>query len=102
MTFVQFTSFILQVKRWLLQVKKMYFTSTICILVVIISILQITSIIKWVTWNKSTLLLKIDLQTYKNITTKLNWKLFTKVIKIPSEAAWIRIDWVSLKRSASA
>ncbi len=25
---------------------------------------------------------------HTNITTKLNWKLFTKVIKSPSEEAW--------------
>ncbi len=27
---------------------------------------------------------------YTNITTKLIWKLFTKVIKRPSEEAWVR------------
>ncbi len=26
---------------------------------------------------------------YTNITTKLNWKLFTKVIKRPSKEAWV-------------
>jgi hypothetical protein len=35
------------------------------------------------------------------ITTTLKWKLFTKVIKGPSEEAWVRIDRVSnQKRSA--
>ncbi len=37
---------------------------------------------------KLSLLLKIDLQNTKNIATKLNWKLFTKVIKRPSKEAW--------------
>ncbi len=32
---------------------------------------------------------------YTNITTKLNWKLFTKVNKKPSEEAWVWIDKVS-------
>ncbi len=40
---------------------------------------------------------------HTNITTKLKWKLFTKVIKSPSEEAWVWIDSVSnVKRSASA
>jgi hypothetical protein len=55
---------------------------------------RLTIIIEQVTSNKSSLLLKIDLQK-KNITTKLNWKLFTKVIKKPSEEAWVWIDRVS-------
>jgi len=32
---------------------------------------------------------------YTNITTKLSWKLFTKVIQKPSEEAWVWIDRVS-------
>jgi len=37
------------------------------------------------------------------MTTKLKWNLFTKVIKRPSEEAWVWIDRVSnKKRSASA
>ncbi len=43
------------------------------------------TIIKQVASNKSSLLLKTDLQKYKNITTKLEWKLFTKIIKRPSK-----------------
>ncbi len=43
-------------------------------------------IIKQVASNKSSLLLKIILQ---NTITKLKWKLFTKVIKRPSEEAWL-------------
>jgi hypothetical protein len=42
-----------------------------------------TFIIKCVALFKSSLLLKNT-----NITTKLNWKLFTKVIE-PSEEAWV-------------
>jgi len=43
----------------------------------------ITFIIKPVTSNKSSLLLLIDLQNMQTllITTKLKWKLFTKVIR---------------------
>jgi hypothetical protein len=44
------------------------------------------TLIKQVGSFKLSLLLKIDLQ--KNITTKLEWKLFTKVMKRPSEEAW--------------
>jgi hypothetical protein len=29
---------------------------------------------------------------YTDITTKLNWKLFTKEIKRPSKEAWVWID----------
>ncbi len=29
---------------------------------------------------------------HANITTKLKWKLFTKVIKRPSKEAWISLD----------
>jgi hypothetical protein len=46
------------------------------------------------------LLLKIDLQ---NITTKLNWKLFKKVIKKPSKEAWaLDRHGVLIKREAQA
>jgi len=34
---------------------------------------------------------------YKNITTNLKWTLFTKVMKRPSEEAWVWIDSDSLK-----
>ena len=50
---------------------------------------QNANIIKRVTANKSSLLLNIDFTKYTNITTKLNWKLFTKVIKKPSKEAWV-------------
>ncbi len=43
------------------------------------------TIMKWVTSNKSSLLLKIDLQN-TNMTTKLKWKL---VIKRQSKEAWV-------------
>ncbi len=52
--------------------------------------------LKQVGLNKSSLLLKFYLQKYTNITTKLHWKLFTKVIKKPSEEAWVWIDRVYL------
>jgi hypothetical protein len=41
--------------------------------------------------NKSSSLLKIDLQNTQTLqfTTKLNWKLYTKVIKKPSEEALV-------------
>jgi hypothetical protein len=42
-------------------------------------------IIKPVASNKSSLLLKIDLQN----TPKLKWKLFAKSIKGPSKEAWV-------------
>jgi hypothetical protein len=29
---------------------------------------------------------------YANITSKLKWKLFTKVIREPSEEAWVQTD----------
>jgi hypothetical protein len=39
---------------------------------------------------------------YTNITTKLKWKLFTKVIERPGKEAWVWIDRVSnYKISAS-
>jgi hypothetical protein len=41
---------------------------------------------KQVTLNKSSLLLKIDLQ--KELQ-KLIWKLFSKVIEKPSKEAWV-------------
>ncbi len=44
-----------------------------------------------VTSFKLSLLQKIDLQ---NITTKLKWKLYTKVIKRPREGAWVWINRV--------
>ncbi len=35
---------------------------------------------------------------YTNITTKLKWKLFTKVIKRPSENAWVGYTEDLIKR----
>ncbi len=32
---------------------------------------------------------------YTNITTKLKWKSFTKVIKRPSKETWVGIDRLS-------
>ncbi len=46
---------------------------------------KLTCIIKQVTLNKSSLLVT----KHTNFTTKLNWKLFTKVIKIPNKEAWV-------------
>ncbi len=34
--------------------------------------------------------------------TEFNWKLFTKIIKRPSEEAWVCIDSVLNKREAQA
>jgi hypothetical protein len=51
--------------------------------------------------DKSSLLLMIDSQKNTNITTELNWKLLTKVIKRPSKETWVWIDSVFKKRSAS-
>jgi hypothetical protein len=45
--------------------------------------LQNRIIIKQVSWNKTNLLLRTDLQNIQ--TLQLNWKLFTKVIKGPSK-----------------
>ncbi len=36
-----------------------------------------------------------SLKNFLRTATKLKWKLFTKVIKRPSEEAWIWIDRVS-------
>ncbi len=33
-------------------------------------------------------------KTYTNVTIKLKWKLFTKVIKRPSKEAWVWVDRV--------
>jgi hypothetical protein len=46
------------------------------------------SLIKQVSLNKSSLLAKIIFQN-TNKTTKLKWKLLTKVIREPSEEAWV-------------
>jgi hypothetical protein len=43
---------------------------------------------KQVTWYKSSLLLKIIFQNTQMITTKLKWKLFTKVIRGLSQEPW--------------
>ncbi len=37
---------------------------------------------------------------YTNITTKLNWELFTKVIKKPSKEAWVSDRQCLIKREA--
>jgi hypothetical protein len=48
-------------------------------------------IIKQVSLNKSSLSMKIIFQNI-NKTTKLKWKLLTKVIREPSEEAWVLLD----------
>ncbi len=45
--------------------------------------------IKWVTLFKSSFFTEDWYTIYTNITTKLNWKLFTKLIKSPSKEAWV-------------
>ncbi len=39
---------------------------------------------------------------YTNITTKLKWKLCTKVFKRPSEEAWVEQTECLIKRKAQA
>jgi len=52
-----------------------------------VAIDKLECIIKQLTLNKSSLLLKIDLQNTQALQPK--WKLFTKVIKRQSKEAWV-------------
>jgi hypothetical protein len=53
------------------------------------------TVINQVALFKSSLLLRIGLQNTLTLCSKLKWKLFTNVIKIPGEEAWVVIDRVS-------